>query len=96
MRVKLSKAFQAWVNAGIREKWLADPNFSIRKANEDKSLRITWVDGKTSLDVYFYPKKDKVQISLNHGKLENVNTAETMKKYRGDQLASLTDYLLNQ
>jgi len=55
IRVKLSKAFQGWVNSGIREKWLADPNFSIQKVNEDKSLRITWVDGKTSLDVYFYP-----------------------------------------
>jgi len=40
----------------LRDRWLADPAFIIRKATPGKSLRITWVDGKTTLEVMLYPK----------------------------------------
>jgi len=83
------QAYQAWANEMDRVKWLDDANITIRKATPNKSLRITWVDGKTSVEVYFYPKKDRVQISLNHSKIPNQEQAEQFKKYWSTQFEKL-------
>lgn len=38
----------------------------IRSWNLDKNLHLTWVDGKTNVDVNFYHKgQDKSQVVLN-------------------------------
>jgi hypothetical protein len=69
---------------------LADSNFTIRKANTNKSLRITWVDGQTSLDVRFISKgPEKTQITVQHDKLASVEDAESMKIYWADMLEKL-------
>jgi hypothetical protein len=82
--------FTAWTDETRRHHWLADSNFTIRKANTNKSLRITWVDGKTSLDVRFISKgPEKTQITVQHDKLASVEDAESMKIYWADMLEKL-------
>ena len=85
----MDAAYKAWTHESVREKWLANPGILIRKATQNHTLQITWVDGVTSLDVFFYPKGDKVQVSLNHSKLSDPQKAEKMKKYWAEQLAKL-------
>jgi len=85
--------YPLWTDDTKREKWLDDPGFTIRKANAEKSLRITWVDGKTHLDVYFYPKGEKTQVTINHKKLPDSESAEEMKTYWGKQLKQLAGIL---
>jgi len=93
INAKIDSVFNAWEDHARREKWLADPEISIRKATKYRTLRITWIDGKTSLDVSFYPKGEKVQVSLNHSKLPDSNKAEEMKTYWALQLEHLANYL---
>ncbi len=92
IQASIESAFQAWLDEDIRKKWLADPGFAIRKATPNRTLRISWVDGVTSLDVAFYPKGENVQISLNHSKLPDSEKAEEMKKYWAQQLNNLARF----
>jgi hypothetical protein len=89
----LSRLFRAWEDPKIRDKWLQDPGFVIRKATPGKSMRITWVDG-TSVDAGFYAKGDgKSQISVQHGRLENALEAARLKVYWSAQLGKLKEML---
>jgi hypothetical protein len=90
----LSRLFRAWEDRRIRDKWLEDPGFVIRKATPGKSMRITWVDGKSSVDAGFYAKGDgKSQISVQHGRLENAREAARLKTYWAAQLGKLKEML---
>lgn len=92
--VPVTKAFASWEDAKMRRRWLKDADFAIRKATPHKSMRITWVDGKTNVNVDFYPKGDgKSQVVAQHSKLADARQAERMKKYWGEQLDRLKEVL---
>lgn len=80
VNVPVGELFRAWNDARIRARWLSGHDFDMRKATPSKSMRVTWVDAKSHLDVNFYPKgAKKSQVSLQHGKLPNARAAEKMK-----------------
>ena len=59
----------------------------MRKKTKNKSIRVTWKDGKTSLDIQFLPKdKNKSQIVVQHSKLPTAAAATKMKTYWGKAL----------
>jgi uncharacterized protein YndB with AHSA1/START domain len=85
----IGKAFKAWAEEKTRKEWLP-ANLTIRKAITNKSLRITWEDGKTSVAAAFLPKaSNKCQVVAQHSKLPNAPAAATMKKFWGEALDSL-------
>jgi uncharacterized protein YndB with AHSA1/START domain len=91
--VPVAKLYKAWSDPKVRDKWLIGAKkIVVRKATPNKSLRITWTDGKTSLEVGFYPKgAGKSQVAVQHSKLSSVQDVEMMKKcWRGalDKLES--------
>lgn len=93
--VPTADAFAAWHDKRKRAKWLKDDGITIRKATENKSIRITWIDGKTSVEVMFYAKgKDKCQVSVQHSKLKDKKTATKMKAYWGERMDALADFLV--
>ncbi len=82
--------YDAWNNPKLRAKWLPEKQITIRTATPGKSMRMTWVDGKSKLDVNFYGKgKDKSQITVQHGKLANATEANRMKAYWKARLEKL-------
>lgn len=82
----VGKAFKAWTVEKTRRQWLP-ANLEIRKATTNKSLRITWEDGKTSLAVAFLAKgADKSQVVAQHGKLPDAKSAAKMKKFWAEAL----------
>jgi hypothetical protein len=85
--------YQALVDADLRKLWMEDSSFAIRNSTENKTIRITWVDGTTHVDVYLYPKKGRTQLTINHKKLKNSAQAEKMKLYWGNQFDRLSAYL---
>lgn len=86
--------YKSWTNKRSRNVWLKDPEIEIRKANENKSLRITWSDKESDLDVYFYPKENgKTQLVVNHKNLKSPKDAERMKKYWAENIDNLKNYL---
>lgn len=79
--VPVSKAFKAWTDDKIRKQWLP-ANFKVRKATTNKSLRISWENGDTSLAVAFYPKgADKCQVVAQHSRLPDAKVAARMKTF---------------
>ena len=66
----------------------------IRKATRPKSMRITWSDRKTSLEVNFYAKGvGKGQVVVQHSKLPDAKAAAKMKGYWAKTLDRLRGML---
>lgn len=94
INVPVSILYNAWVEDKTRKKWLAKEKITIRKATENKSARITWVDNKTSLSVDFYSKGDtKSQVVVQHLKIADSKTATAMKDYWRKTLESLKTFM---
>ncbi|HEY8490417.1 MAG TPA: DUF4287 domain-containing protein [Dehalococcoidia bacterium] len=88
--VPLAALYAAWADPEVRARWLPDAGFTVRKATQDKSLRVTWVDGRTNLDVNFSPKGEgKSQVSLQHSKLEDAAAVERLRAYWREALERL-------
>jgi uncharacterized protein YndB with AHSA1/START domain len=90
----VSKAYKAWTDDKLRKQWLP-ANLTIRKATSNKSLRISWEDGKTSVAVAFLPKgTGKCQVVAQHSKLPEAKAAAKMKEFWSkalDRLKALID-----
>lgn len=89
----LGRAFKAWTDEKTRQQWLPS-NLTIRKATTNKSLRVTWEDGKTSVAVAFYPKgAGRSQVVAQHSKLPDAKAAAKMKKFWAQALDRLKDLI---
>lgn len=85
------KAFKAWTDEKTRRKWLPS-NLAIRKATANKSLRITWENGETSLAVAFVAKANaKTQVVAQHSKLPDAKAAAKMKTFWAKALDALKE-----
>lgn len=83
--------FKAWNDAHTRNRWLSE-SVTIRKATENKSMRVTWEDNATILSVNFYPKGDaKCQVVVQHTKLPDAHAAEQMKTCWSEALERLRE-----
>jgi len=81
--------FKAFDDSRTRAGWL-DDEFTIRKATKPKSLRITWKDGKTWLDVNIHPKGTRRSVvSVQHSRITSARAAERMKRYWAAALGRL-------
>ena len=90
----LSVLYSFFAKEDIRNEWLGEEGLSIRKATTNKSMRLTWKDGKSVLEFGFYPKNnDKTQVVVQHSKLANANAAARMKTYWTKALDRLHQHL---
>lgn len=89
----INKAYKAWTDEKARARWLSQ-SITIRKATPNKTLRITWEDGKTSVAAAFLSKgPDKTQVVAQHSKLPDAKAAAKMKKFWGEALDHLQEVL---
>jgi hypothetical protein len=92
--VPVRELFEAWSEAKTRRRWLDAASLMVRKATAPKSMRITWVDGKTSVEVNFYPKgARKSQVSVQHTKLADTKDVERKRAYWSERLEKLAGVL---
>jgi len=90
LNVPVAAAFEAWIDDIMRSRWLSKAPLTIRKATPHKSLRITWNDGNSNVDVGLFAKGDsKCQVAVEHSKLKNARASAVMKKYWADALVRL-------
>jgi len=90
LSVPISTVYKAWSDAALRGRWLGRSGVTIRKATTNRSMRITWIDGKSNVETMFYPKgRGKAQVTVQHNKLADAKTGEKMKKYWGQRLDQL-------
>lgn len=93
IEVPVSAIYRAWTDESARLQWLGE-QITIRKSTVDKSARITWSDGTTSLSVDFYAKGDhKSQVVVQHLKISEIEQANSLKAYWGEKLNSLKSFL---
>jgi uncharacterized protein YndB with AHSA1/START domain len=86
----LAALYKAFGNEKTRARWLPEEGLVERTATANKSMRVTWNDRKTSLEINFYPKgEDKSQVVVQHSKLPDARAAARMKKYWGEALDRL-------
>lgn len=92
--VPVSSLFDAWVDEDLRRQWLGDEPIVIRKATPGKSVRVTWSDGKSSVEVNLWPKGEyKSQVQLQHSKLADAREVAQMKAYWGEAVDRLKQVL---
>ena len=92
--VPVERLFAAWQDEAQRFRWLPVEGMLIRKATPSKSLRITWVDGQTDVDVNLYEKgAGKGQVTVQHSRLDTAERAEDMKAYWSAALERLEEFL---
>lgn len=90
----ISKLYKAWANEAQREQWLPGQPIHIRKATADKSMRITWSDRETGLNVEFYNKgTNKSQIAIQHVKLASASDVRARKAFWAAALDRLETFL---
>lgn len=91
----LAKLYKAFANEKERSSWLGESGVEIRKATPNKTMRVSWNDGKTSLSVYFAAKGDrKSQVVVQHSKLKDAKAAAKMKTYWSRAFDRLTEHLI--
>lgn len=92
--VSLAQLFRAWQDEKRRRRWLRQADFTIRKATRNKSMRITWVDAKTSLEVNFYARgAGKSRVVVQHTKLADAQAVDRMKAFWTKTLEGLKGFL---
>jgi uncharacterized protein YndB with AHSA1/START domain len=89
----LPQLFKAFYDEAIRHDWLGEDGLVVRKATNNKSMRVIWKDKKTSLEINFYPKGTKNQVVVQHSKLANAAAAARMKGYWAKALDRLQETL---
>lgn len=86
----VAKVFKSVSDEKLRKSWLKEDGLVVRKATANKTMRVTWKDGKSSLEVYFVPKGDeKSQVVVQHSRLADKNTSDGMKVYWSQALDRL-------
>jgi hypothetical protein len=82
VNTSLTRLFKSVANEKARSVWLVEEGLVVRKATANKSMRVTWNDGKSSLEISFLPKgEDKSQIVVQHSKLPDAKSSARMKSY---------------
>lgn len=90
VNTSLSRLYKAFASDATRNDWLAEDGLEVRKATPNKSMRVTWKDKKTSLEINFYAKSaDKSQVVVQHSKLPSASAASRMKTYWSNALDRL-------
>ena len=90
LAVPLRSVYQAVSKEGRRNDWLGEEGLHLRKATPNKSVRLTWKDGKTSVEFYFAQKSAaKTQVVAQHSKLPDAKAAARMKTYWRQKLDRL-------
>ncbi|MBL9128830.1 MAG: hypothetical protein JNL97_14345 [Verrucomicrobiales bacterium] len=90
------RLFAAWTDDEIRSTWLDASGWNLRKVTPYKTLRITWKDGRTHVDVYFWPRTEaKTLIQIQHSKLGSPEDVHRMKAFWGVALERLREIVEN-
>ena len=92
--VPVQTLWRAWSEDDSRRRWLPDAPLTVRKATEPKSVRFTWDEGASAVNVEFYAKNEaKSQVSVQHSRLPDAEAAAALKPYWSAALARLKQLL---
>ncbi len=92
----IMRLFAAWTNDEIRSTWLDSTGWNLRKIIPYKSLRITWKDGHSHVEVFFWPRTEsKTLVQIQHSKLGSPDEVHRLKAFWGVALERLRETVEN-
>jgi hypothetical protein len=92
--VPVGAAFDAFVNARTRRKWLTDATMRLRTSRVDHTARFDWEDGTTRVVVTFEARAaSKTIVAIAHERLPDPDAAEVAKQAWRDRLITLKAFL---
>jgi len=91
--VPVTTLFDAWVDEGVRRRWLNGDSVKVRTATSPKSMRLGWRDGGIIAVGFAAKGKSKSSVALAHTKLPDKATADHFKQYWSDRLDALGEVL---
>lgn len=91
--VPVTRLFDAWADASVRQRWLDGASVRVRTATAPKSMRLDWTD-RSIIAVEFTAKgKSKSSLAVQHPKLPDRETADRLKQYWSERLDALGEVL---
>lgn len=95
--VPVERLFDAFAEAGLRERWLPGSELRIRTARRPRSLRADWDDGATRVSVNFTARDEaKSQATLEHERLPDADSVDEMKAWWRERMTTLKRVLEEQ
>ncbi len=92
--VPLSVLFEAFVDEGMRTRWLTDGSMSLRTSQPDRTARFDWGDGTTRVLVTFEAKgPSKASAHVSHERLPDADVAEIAKSLWKKRVTALKTFL---
>jgi hypothetical protein len=92
--VPVERLYAAFVDTGLRERWLPDGDLRERTVIEPRSARFDWGDGASRVHVAFAAKGEaKSTAALSHERLPDGAEAERMKAFWRERVAGLKEVL---
>ncbi len=94
IRAGVTRVYGAWTEEEIRAGWLDASGWHLRKATPCRSLRITWKDGRTHVDIDLFPRSlGKTWVRVEHSRLATLDDAHRLKAFWGVALERLRELL---
>jgi hypothetical protein len=92
--VPVDRLYEAFMDPGLRERWLPGAKLEVRTAKPGKSIRANWDDGSTRLVIAFTARGDaKSQVALVHERIPDAATAGELKAWWRGRVAALKQLL---
>ena len=86
----VQRVFDAFVDAGVRERWLPGVALRERTAQPGRSARFDWDGGASRVNVTFAPLGDtKSQVAIEHDHLADAQAAAERKVFWRERLTAL-------
>jgi uncharacterized protein YndB with AHSA1/START domain len=94
IKAGVTRVYAAWTEEERRASWLDASGWHVRKATPCKSLRVTWKDGRTHLEVALYPRGEgRTLVQVEHNKLPTLDDVHRVKAFWGVALERLRELL---
>lgn len=94
IRAGVTRVYAAWAEDALRAAWLEAEGWHVRKATPCKSLRITWTDGHTHLEVHLWPRSiDRTLVQVEHSRLTNMDEVHRLQTFWTAALERLRGFL---
>jgi uncharacterized protein YndB with AHSA1/START domain len=88
--VPVARLYAAFVDNGLRERWLPGVTLTQGAATPERSARFGWEDGSTRLSASFTPLGDaRSQVAVQHERLPNADKAAEMRAFWRERVSAL-------
>jgi hypothetical protein len=92
--VPVDRLYEAFMDPGLRERWLPGVKLEVRAAKPGTSIRANWADGTTRLVIAFTARGDaKSQVALVHERVPDAEAAAELKAWWRGRVAVLKEVL---